>query len=112
MHREYPKYRRTQKGFTRKNPNVGDTPKRILTDKSYITVGVLAGAYFGGGRWGGGEYPVSKMRTHTIDWNKDKASLCGRVSIDHLADPNSDPDGLQIMPTCKACAKKDPRFKV
>lgn len=86
----------------------------------FITLGLLAGAYKGG------RTKLDKLLTHSVQlmysiqpWNGRDVNdwigyftLCGKIPLGHVADTNSgEPGDLDKKPTCKACARKDPRFK-
>ncbi len=71
----------------------------------YQTRGVLAGCYRGKAA------KYESVLTHTADTHvRYGQAICGKLKGD-LADEYSNPAGLNEPPTCKACLKKDPRWK-
>lgn len=76
-----------------------------MGNSRYQTRQVLAGAYRGR------DVEARALLTHTADVATSyDSAICGKVKPGHLADEFSDPDGLQVAPTCPACLRKDPRF--
>lgn len=80
---------------------------------NFITLGLLAGAYRGG------RASLQNMLTHSVQYFENdiddwvgEYTLCGKISLDHVADTNSNNEGdLELIPTCFKCAQMDPRFK-
>jgi len=79
--------------------------KKPTIEPLYMTVGVLAGAYKGN------RLNLASLLTHTV--NIETGMPFCKVKADSLCDDEYAyrPEQLMAEPTCKVCAKRDPRFK-
>ncbi len=83
--------------------NEADSAATVLGEATYETHSLLVGAYKG--------IRVSRRATltHTVRLENGHfvAVICGRVSLDSVADCEA--DDISAPPTCRRCARKDPR---